>query len=74
MSWEDKVGVVVSYLHDKNMGDHLEWVKAQLSIAESERRSWEDANVALASVENDSFADETPKPVAEKLSPPSIGM
>jgi replication fork protection complex subunit Tof1/Swi1 len=66
MEWEEQVGVVVSALLDKNQGDHIEWVKSQLSLAESERRSWEGANAALSSVKDPSSEN-----VAEgSLTPP----
>ena len=68
MEWEDQVGVVVSTILDRNEGDLLQWVKSQLSSAESERRSWEGANTALQSVEKDPLADED-APAAE-IEPP----
>jgi replication fork protection complex subunit Tof1/Swi1 len=75
MEWEEQIGVVVSAMLDRNEGDHLQWIKSQLFSAESERRSWEGANVELQSVEKDTFAEanETPAVEAEPLKPPSIG-
>jgi replication fork protection complex subunit Tof1/Swi1 len=72
--WEDQIGVVVGAMLDRNEGEHLQWVKSQLSSAESERRSWEGANAALPSVEKDPFAetDETPAVEVEQPKPPSI--
>ncbi|TVY92783.1 Topoisomerase 1-associated factor [Lachnellula willkommii] len=72
--WEEQVAIVVGALLDKNEADHLQWVKSQLSSAESERRSWEGANAALPSVEDDPFAepDETPAVQVEPPKAPSI--
>ena len=73
MDWEEEVGVVVGAMLDRNEGDLLQWVKSQLSSAESDRRSWEGSNTALQSVEKDPFADdETPAAVAEPPKPSSI--
>lgn len=69
MDWEQQIGVVVSALLDKNQGDHIEWVKPQLTEAESERRSWESMNIAVQSVEEDPFAD-TPESGAAPIEPP----
>jgi replication fork protection complex subunit Tof1/Swi1 len=64
MEWEQQVGIVVSAMLDRNEGDLIQWVKSQLSSAESERRGWEGANRALQSIEEDPFAD-TEKPAVE---------
>ena len=72
MEWEEQVGVVVGALLDRNEGDLLQWVKSQLSSAESERRSWEGAHAALESVERDPFADVETAAVAEPPNPSSI--
>lgn len=73
MEWEDQVGVVVSAILDRNEGDLLQWVKSQMSSAESERRSWEGANTALQSVQKDPFADdEIPAAEIEPPKPSSI--
>jgi len=58
MEWEEQIGVVVGAMLDRNEGELLQWVKSQLSSAESERRSWEGMNQALPSVEKDPFADD----------------
>jgi len=72
--WEDQIGIVVGAMLDMNEGEHLQWVKSQLFSAESERRSWENANAALPSVEKDPLADadETPAVEVEQPKPPSI--
>jgi replication fork protection complex subunit Tof1/Swi1 len=72
MEWEQQVGVAVSALLDRNEGDHLEWIKSQLSAAEVERRAWEHANTAMESVENET-GGEIPEPPAEQPKAPSIG-
>jgi replication fork protection complex subunit Tof1/Swi1 len=76
IEWEQQIGILVSAMLDRNEGDHIQWIKSQLSSAESERRSWEGANSALPSVEKDPFAesDETPVAQAELPKPPSICM
>ncbi|KAJ8068774.1 hypothetical protein OCU04_002470 [Sclerotinia nivalis] len=65
LEWEDQIGVAVGALLDRNEADHIEWVKSQLSSAESERRAWEAANQALQSVEKDPFAEDEEIPAAE---------
>ncbi|KUJ20178.1 timeless-domain-containing protein [Mollisia scopiformis] len=80
--WEEQVAIVVGALLDRNEGDHLQWIKSQLSSAESGRRSWEGANSALqlaekeTSAQSDPFADtdETPAPAAtiEQPTAPTI--
>ncbi|CAD6440050.1 c956b7c0-815c-419c-9b0c-ca0deb2e19bc [Sclerotinia trifoliorum] len=65
LEWEHQIGVAVGALLDRNEADHIEWVKSQLSFAESERRSWEAANQALQSVEKDPFAEDEETPAAE---------
>jgi len=44
---EQQVAIVVGALLDKGQGDHLEWIKKQLSEAVTERRAWESAEKAL---------------------------
>jgi replication fork protection complex subunit Tof1/Swi1 len=75
LEWEEQIGVAVGALLDKNEGDHIEWVKTQLSSAESERRGWEAANAAiLQSVERDPAAESegTPAPAVEPSAAPTI--
>ncbi|KAI1771867.1 timeless-domain-containing protein [Hypoxylon cercidicola] len=48
---DQQIAVAVGVLLDKNLADHISWVKAQLSAAESERRAWEAAEKAMLSVE-----------------------
>lgn len=73
MEWQEQVGVVVGALLDRNEGDLLQWIKEQLSSAESERRAWEGANAALKSVEDDPFADDA-APSAEVEQPKAPSM
>ena len=74
MEWEEQVGVVVSAILDRNEGEHLQWLKSQLSSAESDRRSWEGASQAIASVETDPLAESVEMATAstEPPKPPSI--
>lgn len=76
VEWEEKVRIAVSALLDRGNGDDAQWLKSQLSSAESERRSWEDMNTALHSVEEGASADnpEVPPSEAEKPMAPVIGM
>lgn len=74
--WEDQIGIVVSALLDRNEGQHIQWIKGQLSPAEIERRSWEVVNVVLLTVEEDPFAggDEAPAADVEPPKAPAICM
>ena len=53
---EQQIAIVVGVLIDRNQTDHLEWMKKQLSEAESERRAWENAERALAAERPDDEA------------------
>ncbi len=48
---DKQVAIAVGALLDKGQQDHVTWVKNQLGPAESERRAWELAEKAMASVE-----------------------
>ncbi|KAH6845585.1 topoisomerase 1-associated factor 1 [Chaetomium sp. MPI-CAGE-AT-0009] len=64
---EQQIAIVVGVLIDRNQTDHLEWMKKQLSEAETERRAWENAEKALAAERPDGeAADESAEPVAAK--------
>lgn len=67
-----KIAIAVGALLDKNQADHIAWVKSQLSNAESERRAWEAAELALPSIEGiDAVADGgTGEEAAAKTAPP----
>lgn len=69
--WEKQIGVVVGAMLDRNEGHLLEWIKSELSPAETERRSWEEANKALASIEAE--AGENIAAPTESPKAPSIG-
>ncbi len=53
---DQQIAIVVGVLLDRNQTDHLEWMKKQLSEAESERRAWENAEKALAAEKPDDAA------------------
>jgi replication fork protection complex subunit Tof1/Swi1 len=74
MEWEEQIGVVVGAMLDRNDAEHLQWLKSQLSAAESERRSWEGASHSIASVEIDPSINPTEPPatVTEPSRAPSI--
>ncbi|KAK6954168.1 Topoisomerase 1-associated factor 1 [Daldinia eschscholtzii] len=48
---EQQIAIAVGALLDKNLGDHITWVKSQLSAAEAEKRAWEAADKAMTSIE-----------------------
>ncbi|KAI1449995.1 timeless-domain-containing protein [Annulohypoxylon stygium] len=48
---DQQIGIAVGVLLDKNLADHVNWLKGQLSAAETERRAWEAAEKAMPSVE-----------------------
>ena len=48
---DQQIAIVVGALLDKSQADHIDWVKKQLSAAESERKAWEAAEHAMPSVE-----------------------
>ncbi|KAI1470011.1 timeless-domain-containing protein [Daldinia caldariorum] len=48
---EQQIAIAVGVLLDKNLADHITWVKDQLSSAESEKRAWEAADKAMTSIE-----------------------
>ncbi|KAI1103084.1 timeless-domain-containing protein [Jackrogersella minutella] len=48
---DQQIAIAVSVLLDKNLADHINWVKGQLSAAETERKAWEAAEKAMPSVE-----------------------
>ncbi|KAE8444418.1 hypothetical protein EG329_000618 [Mollisiaceae sp. DMI_Dod_QoI] len=72
--WEEQVAIVVGAMLDRNEGEHLQWVKSQLSSAESERKNWEGANTARPLVEKDPLVetDETPVATVEQPAAPTI--
>lgn len=67
-----EIAIAVGALLDKSQGDHIDWVKQQLSAAESERRAWEAAEKAMPSIESqDALADAgTSEEAAAKTAPP----
>ncbi|KAI2622166.1 timeless-domain-containing protein [Hypomontagnella submonticulosa] len=48
---DQQIAIAVGVLLDKNLADHIKWVKDQLSAAETERKAWEAAEKAMLSVE-----------------------
>ncbi|KAI2781770.1 timeless-domain-containing protein [Daldinia loculata] len=48
---DQQIAIAVGVLLDKNLADHINWVKGQLSTAETEKRAWEAADKAMPSVE-----------------------
>jgi replication fork protection complex subunit Tof1/Swi1 len=45
---DKQVGVAVGALLDKSQQEHIDWVKKQLTTAESHRRAWEDMDTAMS--------------------------
>ncbi|KAK3904410.1 timeless protein-domain-containing protein [Staphylotrichum tortipilum] len=69
---DQQIAIVISILLDRNQTDHLEWLKKQLSQAETERRAWESAEQALAAEKAAAAAADpsaSPEPV-EPTTPP----
>lgn len=56
---DQQVAIAVGVLLDKNLADHVKWVKEQLSSAVTERRAWEQAEKAMQSVEADGEPNST---------------
>ncbi|RWA06946.1 hypothetical protein EKO27_g8165 [Xylaria grammica] len=48
---DQQIAIAVGVLLDKNLAHHIKWVKEQLSNAIDERKAWENAEKAIASVE-----------------------
>ncbi|KAI0835273.1 timeless-domain-containing protein [Hypoxylon sp. FL0890] len=48
---DQQIAIAVGVLLDKNLADHVNWVKGQLAGAETERRAWEAADKAMPSIE-----------------------
>ncbi|KAM7201752.1 Timeless domain containing protein [Naviculisporaceae sp. PSN 640] len=45
---DQQIAIVVGVLLDKSQTDHLQWIKKQITAAETERRAWESAETAMA--------------------------
>lgn len=63
-----QVAVLVGVLLDRGLSEHLDWLKGVLSAAESERRAWEAAEKAMASVESQTGGADEAAALAESLS------
>lgn len=50
---DQQIAIAVGVLLDKEMSHHIKWVKEQLESATSERRAWEAAGEAIASLQQD---------------------
>jgi replication fork protection complex subunit Tof1/Swi1 len=72
MEWEQQIGVVVGAMLDRNESEHVKWLMTELSAAETVRRSWEDANSALQSVETSQDVTPPEPPATEQPSPSVI--
>ncbi|KAK0626719.1 timeless protein-domain-containing protein [Immersiella caudata] len=64
---DKQVAIVVGTLLDKSQTDHLVWMKKVLSEAETERRSWENAEKAM--IEAGRADGETPDQPVEDATP-----
>lgn len=53
---DKQIGIVVGALLDRNEIDHITWVKRVLRSAEEERRTWEQAEAVMPSVEGEASA------------------
>ncbi|TGJ87955.1 hypothetical protein E0Z10_g817 [Xylaria hypoxylon] len=54
---DQQIAIAVGVLLDKNLAHHIKWVKEQLSNAIEERKAWENADKAIASVESSEMAE-----------------
>ncbi|KAK3378222.1 timeless protein-domain-containing protein [Podospora didyma] len=67
---DQQIAITVSILLDKSQSDHLEWLKKQLTQAESERRAWENAENALRR-NAEAAGGETVEELPSKIAPPA---
>ncbi|KAI1391374.1 timeless-domain-containing protein [Hypoxylon trugodes] len=72
---DQQIAIAVGVLLDKNLEDHINWLKGQLVTAEVERRAWEAAEKALPSVEggggeNEGEQQNTESALPAKEAPP----
>ncbi|KAI0420274.1 timeless protein-domain-containing protein [Xylaria grammica] len=54
---DQQIAIAVGVLLDKNLAHHIKWIKEQLSNAIDERKAWENAEKAMASVEQPENAE-----------------
>ncbi|KAI0534624.1 timeless protein-domain-containing protein [Xylaria digitata] len=55
---DQQIAIAVGVLLDKGLAHHIKWVKEQLSNAIEERKAWENAEKAIASVESSEIAED----------------
>ncbi|KAF2967900.1 hypothetical protein GQX73_g5660 [Xylaria multiplex] len=55
---DQQIAIAVGVLLDKNLAHHIKWVKEQLSNAIEERKAWENADKAIASIESSEIAED----------------
>lgn len=77
MEQDEQIGVAVSILINQSKSDALAWLKDVLSSAASDRKAWEESEVALASDDSATRHPEgspSPRPVQDEVRPkaPSI--
>ncbi|TRX89079.1 hypothetical protein FHL15_009996 [Xylaria flabelliformis] len=70
---DQQIAIAVGVLLDKNLTHHVKWVKDQLSNAIEERKAWESAEKAIASVELSETA-EGPQENAAAKEPPLVSI
>ena len=74
--WQEQIAIVVSAMLDRNESDFIQWTKSQITLGETDRRSWERRNQPLPSVEVErgplGEEDAAPLVVEESPRPPII--
>lgn len=70
---DQQIAIAVGVLLDKNLADHVNWVKGQLSAAESERKAWEAVDKAMPSIEGgEKEGEQQNEEIAPTKEPPAI--
>ncbi|KAL7625321.1 Topoisomerase 1-associated factor 1 [Parahypoxylon ruwenzoriense] len=71
---DQQIAIAVSVLLDKNLADHVNWVKGQLSAAVTERAAWEAAEKAMPSVEGSEEGEQQQLENPPTKEPPTISI
>ncbi|KAI1330148.1 timeless protein [Xylariaceae sp. FL0255] len=66
---DQQIAIAVGVLLDKNLAHHITWVKEQISNAITERKAWEGAEKAAASVDSTESTDNSRENGAAKEAP-----
>ncbi|KAJ2898514.1 timeless-domain-containing protein [Zalerion maritima] len=69
-----QVSIVVSVMIDRGQMDHISWVKSQLGSAETERRAWESAELAMVHGVDDPASEEGQAAIPEEKEADAINV